>query len=408
MSVSSCPTFDVFHVFVCIAAFGLVAVNNCLAARMWGKKASVPLHALHLGFGIGALLAQQVCRPFISERLPGFDDDVTTGGVNTTTSTPVEFGNSSVNSSVAEFESSQFHIPYMISCAITFSLALMCLFFYFFEKFHGLDLTSADDKSECDSDNAEEIELKANGKEFEKHNTNENRASRARSLLGVFNPGSCADGDSVFGFIMMLLVLVYYMNVVGAERIYSKFLYSYSRQSKNRLSKDRATLVNSLFWIFFTFGRLLAVVLAKFVPVKLYIIANILFNVIAGFVLSVFANGNAPVLYACSALMGLVLSPLFPNLLAWVNQYLKLKGVAVACVFIGSSCGGLIYQWVGGFLFEYYGPQTIMYNMLFCAVLLGLVFMVLLLLTRNRPTRFNTAKSPSKQTHLDSELSGNN
>ena len=37
----------------------------CIA--MWREKSSSPLHLLHFGFGIGAVLAPQLARPFIGE-----------------------------------------------------------------------------------------------------------------------------------------------------------------------------------------------------------------------------------------------------------------------------------------------------------------------------------------------------
>ena len=84
----------------------------------------------------------------------------------------------------------------------------------------------------------------------------------------------------------------------------------------------------------------------------------------------------------------MVLSPLFPNCLAWINLYLELKGMAVALVFIGSACGGIVYQWLGGYLFEFHGPRTIMYVLLCYAVVLSSVYALLLLLVRKRRTRF--------------------
>ena len=82
------------------------------------------------------------------------------------------------------------------------------------------------------------------------------------------------------------------------------------------------------------------------------------------------------------SILGVSLSPVFPTCLSWANLHINLKGVAVAWAFAGSACGGALYQWVSGYLFEFHGPETVIY-VLFCySILLTTVFILLTLLVK--------------------------
>ena len=108
-----------------------------------------------------------------------------------------------------------------------------------------------------------------------------------------------------------MLIFLYYMNIVGGERVCSKFIYAYALESDNGLDKDGAALVNSLFWIFFTAGRIVAVLLAKYVHPRNFIVVNLALNIVSGLALSMFAFESIIVLYVFTSLLGMVLSPLF-------------------------------------------------------------------------------------------------
>ena len=49
---------------------------------MWGDKASMPIHVLHMAFGVGSLIAPLVVGPFLS--IPGSTNQFAPSDLNTT------------------------------------------------------------------------------------------------------------------------------------------------------------------------------------------------------------------------------------------------------------------------------------------------------------------------------------
>ena len=71
------------------------------------------------------------------------------------------------------------------------------------------------------------------------------------------------------------------------------------------------------------------------------------------------------------------MSPLFAAGLAWSNLYVEMKGLAVSVVFMGASIGAIIYQWLTGYLFEFHGPDTLMFVILGFASCITFTFVLL-------------------------------
>ena len=71
------------------------------------------------------------------------------------------------------------------------------------------------------------------------------------------------------------------------------------------------------------------------------------------------------------------LSPVFPTALVWPNAYVEMTAVAVSVPYVGSAVGGMVYQYLIGFLFDKHGEETLMNVVLGYAINLALVYIVL-------------------------------
>jgi FHS family Na+ dependent glucose MFS transporter 1 len=322
----------------------LVSANNTLCLILWGTAAAAPIHALHFGFGIGAFIAPLLARPFIGD-------------------------NSTSNSTSPDDDEvdSPIEIPYAISailCAVWFAIFLC---FYIHSR-----MTQQKDK-------------KSSGRNVE----------FGGSWKRMLSPGSCTNGDITFGVLFFALLFLFYTNIVGGERAYGKFIYSYATDSDLKFSNDEASLLNSLFWICFTCGRGVSIIAAKFVSPKLLLGVELFFNTVACVVLAVWADEHAEVLWVFTGLLGFFLSPVFAAGMAFAHQYIKMTGTAVALVFVGSSAGGMVYQYLTGYLFENHGAQSLMYVMVGYALALTAVFVCLFLIVRRRTLAANVNEDGS-------------
>ena len=316
----------------------------------------MPVHALHFAFGIGALIAPQIVRPFIPDTLPNANSSSNPHAVliNNLTSylvNPESNGSSTYyHARVPIGEESQIEVPYTIVAAIT----LLCAGFFI-----GLWLFSRRD-------------YKKKGLQY----------SNDKSILKILSPSSCVHGHGSFGGLMLTFMFVFFGLVVGAERAYGKFLFSFAISSEGGFTKDEATGLDSAFWASFTTGRGLATLFARWTPPLAAIIIEIVVNISSAAMLVAMGYSVKIVLWIFTCTFGAFLSPLFPAGMAWANQYMEMTAVVTSVAFIGSAIGAMFFSWVSGYLFEYHGPRSLMYLMLGYAVFLCLFFIFIYVLAR--------------------------
>ena len=376
--------------------------NNSLCARIWGDKAAAPLHALHFGFGIGALMAPILAGPFISDVSPlvGNATDATDSSHTTISYVIRPADNGSVtqyHNGIEEGDqgySENIYIPYTISSILTFFTAISFLGLYIYEKYMDSKQRISDLKrytGDLKIFNQELKKLKEDASEYntvpnEPDSSHEEEALKndCAKALQIIHPGSCTDGDTIFGIKIFILIFLFYLNIVGGERAYGKYIYTYAIESKSRFTREQATLLNSLFWLCFTAGRGVAIILSRIFKPTLLLSIELFTNITSGVILCIYGYEVKIVLFVCTVLLGFTLSPIFPGGLAWANLYVKLTGMAMAIVFTGGACGGMIYQWITGWLFDIYGSESLSFVMVGYATALSCIFLLMLLFARKR------------------------
>ena len=327
-----------------------------MVMHMWGIKAAAPMHSLHFGFGLGALLAPQIARPFLSPddnatdtqatyMLPGLSWPV--HSMHSGYYTMNTYANDSNDSPETNEDESRIEIPYSIVATFVLIFSFVVLAFY----------------------------IKGVPKGFPMRQNH----TRFRDMI---SPGSCTDGHKLFGVGLLTCLFFYFTQAVGGERAYGKFLFSFAIESDVQMSKDEASVLQSLFWLSFTTGRLLGIPLAKWIPIDAIIVANIIGNALTSTVLAIFAYDAETILWVFTCFMGFFISIVFPNGMSWSNLHLDMNSVAVMVLMVGSSCGSFIYQYMTGYLFENEGPQSLMYVMVGYSVALAASYVAMMLVAK--------------------------
>ena len=147
------------------------------------------------------------------------------------------------------------------------------------------------------------------------------------------------------------------------------------------------TTVETLFWATFTAGRGVAIIISKFTPPLLMLLVDLTLNVVATAILSIFGTKYVLALWIGNCLFGSVLSPLFPASMAWANFYIKMSAMMTALAFIASAAGAFVFSWLCGYLFEYEGPDSLMYLLLGYAITATVVFSVMYGIGRKKGKR---------------------
>lgn len=305
--------------YVVIAWFyALVVGANTMVLDVWGTAAASPMHSLHFGFGLGALLAPQLARPFLSP-----DNDTESNGTATEVPETCE-------------DLSRIEIPYSI-----IGVLIICFSFVLF----GFFLKGA-----------------PAGFPLRAGNTN---------FKTMLSPGSCGYGYIGYGVVVFAWLSFYFMQAIGGERSYGKFLFSFATENEDiGMSKNQASGLQTWFWFSFTTGRFFGIFITKFVPLRYVIAGDVVGNIVTTLVLATLATSSATALWVATFFMAAFISVVFPNGMIWGNEHLRMNSMGVMVVYVGGSLGGMVYQYITGYFFENYGPNSLMYIMVMYSFLL--------------------------------------
>ncbi|XP_013401835.1 sodium-dependent glucose transporter 1A-like [Lingula anatina] len=397
--------------FLCVAAVGTFAIPWCsvlpllwfmfvlqgmsegvlatgahvVILRLWGEETAPSVYSLHLSYGIGAFLSPLVAKPFLSKSSP-ITDDSKDGNMslfaNLSTHSPFDlqilqstpafetvFGalvsnitNNITHANSTSYVVSQSTIEYGYSIA-GIALSVMIPFGLFFQikRFP-------------------KVEIKIKDPTF----------------VNIFSPGTCAEGDTVFGFkIFILLFLFYFHGIGGVEHSWGKYLFSFARESENHFSKDEAAVLNSVYWGGFCLGRISGVLFSKWVHPAVLLVIVLSGNITSSAILAFIGYRDRIVMWVFTFLFGVTVSVIFGACVAWTNHYMTVTGMAVGVLYIGTAAGGLLYQWLAGYLLQYYGPNAMMYMILACGVVAGGLFATMQFLMMTASVKDNEKDSVS-------------
>jgi FHS family Na+ dependent glucose MFS transporter 1 len=323
-------------------ANAFVSGGNPSLASLWLDKAAGPYNFLHSGFGFGAAIAPLIAEPFLVDDLDESALNVTQPQSNVTVVTPA-------------VELSRIEFPYGIVGVICYVTAACFFLFYVFRSRTPRLLVP--------------------------------RQQKDGHRAAIFDPKTCAGGDRTFGGQMFVLIFLYYMLLVGGERAYGKFVYSYARESDLAFTRREAAWLNTMYWISFTLARVVAYIAARWVPIHVLLFIQVTGTAISAILLNAF-HSNYVMFWLTSFTLGFFKAPLFPSGLGWINRYLRMTSMLIMVVNIGSSTGGMLIQWLTGYLFEYYGPRSFLYTVLAYSLLLFAMFAVMHVVGRRHGERF--------------------
>ena len=139
--------------------------------HLWPEKTGPPMSAAHFGFGVGGIIAPQVAKSFLSP-----DASVK----------PEESATILAPNVTNIVDDGQIEIPYAIVASLAFIFSIFLLAFYLkgppegFPENKGVKLT-------------------------------------AKALAKMLSPSSCTDGDTFFGFVLFVLLFLYFIQASGGE-----------------------------------------------------------------------------------------------------------------------------------------------------------------------------------------------
>ena len=152
------------------------------------------------------------------------------------------------------------------------------------------------------------------------------------------------------------LLALFFVLYVGQEVAYGGFIFSYGVKGRLKMSSSSAALLTAVYWGAFSFGRALAIPLAWLrVPPGVMLAGDLVGSLFAAIFLLGFP-GSSTILWVCSALMGVSLASVFPTAITWGEQYMTFTGRSATVFVIGASLGEMVIPLLVG----HFGPLSLM------------------------------------------------
>ena len=224
--------------------------------------------------------------------------------------------------------------------------------------------------------------------------------SSKQTTKKMFSPEACTGGHRGFGIQMILMNFFFFFFVTGIQRAYGKFVYSYARNSALKFTQSDAALLNTLYWVSFTAARLIAFVVARWVPVHILLHIQVFGTAISAIFLDIFHDKRV-VFWVFTSLFGFFQSPLYPSCIGFLNHYMEVTSMVIVIANIGSSAGGIVIQWFTGYLFQNHGPRSFLHTMVAYSVLIAVFFVFMHFVAHRhgeRPKASEEASSSPKAT----------
>ncbi|XP_067934027.1 sodium-dependent glucose transporter 1-like isoform X2 [Watersipora subatra] len=306
-----------------------------IALVLWREKSAGPLYALHMGYGIGSIIAPQLVAPFLDARFSG---GVIETGFNSSCRVAPTTPSISNNVTTTAFQESitpkypaNFVNAYWILSAISFSIALVFFVYFVHTQITGIRIGN-DEKEKL---------IKTADHTFKK----------------FFSARSCSPNHPTYAALIILLLFFYYVVSVPLGRAFSKFIFSYARDGPC-LSVEASTSLESAYFAALTVGRLCAFLTSSVMHIK-YILQVEVIGVLASTLVLFFLRDNITILWIFCSALGFFTGPIIPSAFAWANRYIEVTSTAQIVPQIGAAVGDVGFLMAVGYSYESYGPYTL-------------------------------------------------
>ena len=315
------------------------------------------MHAIHMGFGIGALFAPLIANPFLA--VLQFSADNTT---NVSTPASVRYG----SETYYIVRETRVHLAYVTIGVISFVLSLP---FFVYPAYKCV--TNYDAKHEYydvdDNIGREEVSPK--------------------TVKQLINPATYASGSLKYGLFVFIWTLLYFINLVGGEQLFGNFIRTFS-VDQLKFPRNEASYLDTAFWGSFTIGRFLGSVLSHYIAIKTLFPLDIIINLMAVTLLDIFSTNSHLALWAFTVVVGTTIAPLYPAAMSYINTQIQVGGVVLTLIVFATGAGDFLYVWLAGHLYDTYGPRTLLYAMQVSATLVFILAIIFLICGHFHGNRF--------------------
>ena len=289
---------------------------------LWSGISNSPINGAQAGYGVGALIAVFISKPFVKySRLFNSHSNSSTMVVNETKIV------SSVDITL--------QVPYSIAGLIGVLVSLAFIFAQYFES---------KNTERLDKIMENDIEVKENNlsNQVEKYKTN------------------IIKSKAVITFLLIILA----MSIGGFSIVFVNFLLTYATQGPAKLSIATYFKTQTLFWIFNIFGRVTASFVAYRVDVLFFFFILILSNFICLFLYAMpYFNSIKEIYFIIIVILSLFSAPVIPSFYMMLKYIMgHVSSILIALFGISMAAGAIAGQYITGYLLDEFKPSPNWFN----------------------------------------------
>ena len=143
-------------------------------------------------------------------------------------------------------------------------------------------------------------------------------------------------------------------------------------------------MIPFVFWIVYTFGRMIAVPVAKFVRPKWVFLTCGFFLLISSVILSSIGESNDIVILVCCGLSGGFAGPFMAAGVTWSCDDLGVTGLNSSLFLAGGALDAMFTTLITARLCESFGSQMFSWTSLINSVVMFIVIIIICLMTQNK------------------------
>ena len=155
---------------------------------------------------------------------------------------------------------------------------------------------------------------------------------------------------------VLTVISVFFFLYVGVEFGFSGWLKTYA-EGIHLPGASAPTLLNTAFWVSFTVGRLLAVMLAARIRSGTMLAGSCTLTV-GLLAVMVVADGDATWVWITTVLIGFAIAPQFATMIAYAEEHIALSGRSTSWFVSGAGLGSLVLPFVIGQMLDQSGSSA--------------------------------------------------
>ena len=340
---------------------------------MWGAESNTPFHVMHFGFPIGAILAGQIARAFVSQNIT--DNSTEMSDLMLLPQQKIDILSHELDEYNDFLDDSRIESGFLVVSFYTASVALACTILQFMTK--------------------------------EKHSANK----KAYSWNEIFHPSQWGGESSCFAIIIYSLFVLLQLGLLGSDHGLTYYLATYAVDSDLGFSHQEAATLTSVYYLADAIGVFICIFISHYLSIKhMFLIESHAMFISSGFLL-IFGTSNKISFYVLVSVFSLFKGPAWAATYAWPDLYIILLSTILASSVIVRSVYEAFLVALQGYLYTNTTTDSIFYTAVVNAGIMCVLMYIVYYVTWNKPGRHKiVSKSASSETcdATDTDRSGQN